>query len=490
MYLRLLQLEIKNFFRNPQLGTNLFLKILSILGMLWFLMMMVGLPFLLYFYAKEEMSDDPLKVLSRYFIYYWALDLVMRYFWQQMPTQNVKPFLTMNIPKYKIVNYTIIKTFAHFFNWGNLLFLVPFALLLIVDGGFSILGALMFLIGTLFIFYFNNFLNILLNGKDKVLYAVAGIMVAFGVLEYFGIIKLTSIFEPVFYSLYAVPGAFLIPILLTAVVAYYSYKTISNTFYLDEGLELKKVEGKTENIEFLNQFGVMGTFINNDIRLLKRSKAARSALLMSVLFLFYGLFMFNGAYSDSHFGKLFVSIFVSGGFLFVFGQRVPAWDSTYYPLMMTLNVPYKQYLQGKWSLIVLGTLVSLVLSLAYLYFGWETWLTIFASGLYNLGVNSYITLLAGAFNKQAIDLNSSAKTFGGGKNSFNMKTVLLLIPQMLVPILVYGFVNNLFDQIAAVVALGVLGIIGFLLRNFIFDLIVKVYRTEKYSTLEAFKKIN
>ena len=157
---------------------------------------------------------------------------------------------------------------------------------------------------------------------------------------------------------------------------------------------------------------------------------------------------------------------------------------------MTLNVPYKQYLQGKWSLIVLGTLVSLVLSLAYLYFGWETWLTIFASGLYNLGVNSYITLLAGAFNKQAIDLNSSAKTFGGGKNSFNMKTVLLLIPQMLVPILVYGFVNNLFDQIAAVVALGVLGIIGFLLRNFIFDLIVKVYRTEKYSTLEAFKKIN
>ncbi|MFN8362230.1 MAG: DUF5687 family protein [Cloacibacterium normanense] len=37
-------------------------------------------------------------------------------------------------------------------------------------------------------------------------------------------------------------------------------------------------------------------------------------------------------------------------------------------------------------------------------------------------------------------------------------------------------------------SLGILGLIGFLLRDKIFNLIVKIYRTEKYSTIAAFKK--
>ena len=38
------------------------------------------------------------------------------------------------------------------------------------------------------------------------------------------------------------------------------------------------------------------------------------------------------------------------------------------------------------------------------------------------------------------------------------------------------------------VSLGILGLIGFLLRDKIFDKIVKIYKSEKYSTLAAFKK--
>ncbi|HBN6778185.1 TPA: hypothetical protein L3251_003821 [Elizabethkingia anophelis] len=43
---------------------------------------------------------------------------------------------------------------------------------------------------------------------------------------------------------------------------------------------------------------------------------------------------------------------------------------------------------------------------------------------------------------------------------------------------------------AAVISLGILGLIGFLLRDKIFDQIVKIYRSEKYSTLAAFKKVD
>ena len=486
MYLKLLQLELKNFIRNPQFGANLAMKILAAFGMAYFSLMFVGMPFLLYYYAKQKMHVDPLTLFCKFFVYYWAFDLVVRYFMQQMPTQNIKPFLTTGLTKKILVKYTIIKTIFNFFNWGNILFLLPFAGLLIFDGGYPVISVLMFLVGIQAIFYFNNFLNILLNGKDAVVYAVFGIMISLGLLEYFKIIQLSAVSQVLFYSFYDIPGVFLIPVFMALGTMYLCYRFIFDNFYLDKGLELKKAEGKTENIEFLNRYGAMGTFINNDIRLLKRSKAAKSAVVASFLFLFYGLLVFTKGYENS-FMQLFTGIFVTGGFMFMFGQRVPSWDSSYYPLMMTQNVPYKEYLKGKWAMIVIAIFVSIILGLAYVFVSWEFYLTVLGAGLYNLGVNSYITLMAGAFNKKPIDLDTNAKSFGGG-NNFNMKTMLLLIPQLLLPMAVFAVVKYFLGIYPAVASLGLLGIIGFLLRDKIFDSIVKIYKTQKYSTLESFKK--
>ena len=486
MYWRLLQLEFKNFIRNPQFGTNLGMKILMFFGMAYFSAIFVALPFILYFFAKKKMMADPLLIFCEFFIYYWAFDLIIRYFLQQMPTQNIKPFLTLGINKKKLVNYTVIKILVNFFNWGNLLFLLPFAGLLIYDGGYSVMHLIMFTIGIFAIFYFNNFLNILLNGKNLVLYIVVAVMASLAALEYFKVIELSYYSQRLFYSLYEYAGVFLIPVILAVLTAYLAYQEIYKNFYLDKGLELKVAEGKTENIAFFDRYGVMGTFINNDIRLLKRSKAAKSALFASAIFLLYGLLTFTKGY-DNSFMQVFMGIFVTGGFMLMFGQRVPSWDSSYYPLMMTSNVPYKEYLKGKWSLIIIGISVSIVLSSFYLLISWEFYLTVFAAGLYNLGVNSYITLLAGAFNKKPIDLNSKSKSFGGGTNNFNMKTMLLTIPQMLLPMAVFAIVKYFLGIYPAVASLGILGIVGFMMRDKVFGYIVKVYKTQKYSTLDSFK---
>lgn len=157
-----------------------------------------------------------------------------------------------------------------------------------------------------------------------------------------------------------------IPLLLTLVLGKMAFNFIKQNLYLDKGLEMKKAVGKTENIEYLNRFGAIGTFINNDVKLIKRSKAARSALIGGFLFLFYGLLVFNKGYSFS-FMQVFLGIFVTGGFNLMFGQRVPAWDSSYYPLMMTQNVPYKEYLKAKWWLFVIVTAVSMVLAVFYVF---------------------------------------------------------------------------------------------------------------------------
>ena len=52
---------------------------------------------------------------------------------------------------------------------------------------------------------------------------------------------------------------------------------------------------------------------------------------------------------------------------------------------------------------------------------------------------------------------------------------------------VFGIMKYFSGMTAAVISIAVLGLIGFFLREKIFDIIVKQYKREKYTTIEAFK---
>lgn len=485
MLQRFIKLEFKSFFRSSSLAANIIVKIFQLLGMLYFLAMFVFIAFGAFYFPKKELHIDPLPFISKFLVYWLVADLFLRYFFQQMPTQNIKPFLTMNIKKSTLVNYMISKTFTSFFSWGGLFIYIPLLGILLYNG-YSVAGSLAWIFAIIILSFCSNFINILLNGKDLAVWILGAVLVLAGGLDYYKIIELSSASEKFFMLFYNYWYAIVTPIAIFGFLYNFCRKFIYDNFYLDKGLEMKQEVGKTENIQFLNKYGVLGTFINNDIRMIKRSKAAKSIALGSFLFLFYGLLLFSSPTYKTAYMQLFMGLFVTGGFLFLFGQRVPSFDSSYYPLMMTLNVPYKEYLKAKWWLIVSAVGVSMVLAAAYAFVSWELYFTFLAGGLYNIGVNSQVVLLSGAFNKNPVDLNSRSKAMGK-KNNFSFKNILLILPQMVLPMAVFGVTKHFFGTTAAVASLAVLGLIGFLLREKFFDFIVKLYKKEKYSTIKAFK---
>ena len=485
MLQRFIRLEFKSFFRSSSLAANIVVKIFQLLGMLYILAIFVFAAFGAFYFPKQKLHIDPLPFISKFLIYWLIADLFLRYFFQQMPTQNIKPFLTMNISKKTLVNYMISKTFLSFFSWGGLFVYLPLLGILLYNG-YSVLGSFSWIFTIILITFFSNFLNILLNGKDLIVWIVGGLLVLAGGLDYYKIISLSSVSEIIFMSFYNHWWLIIVPILMMIIGFVFTRKYIRSNFYLDKGLEMKQEVGKTENIQFLNKYGVLGTFINNDIRMIKRSKAAKSIALGSFLFLFYGLILFSSPAYKTAYMQLFMGLFVTGGFLFLFGQRVPSFDSSYYPLMMTLNVPYKEYLKAKWWMIVSAVAVSMVLAVGYAFVSWDLYFTFLAAGLYNIGVNSQVVLLSGAYNKNPVDLNARGKTMGK-KNNFSFKNIILMLPQMVLPMAVFGVMKHFFGTTAAVASLGVLGLIGFFLREQFFDFIVKLYKKEKYSTIKAFK---
>jgi hypothetical protein len=488
MFVQFLRLEIKSFFRGTSVGINLAMKIFRFIGILSFIAYCIGAAFLAFFYVNKEMEEDAMKIVSRFMIILWVADLILKYLMQQMSTQNIKPFLTLNIPKKTLVNYMLIKTFLSPFSWMNSFFLITFSVICMFNG-FGVLGSLSWLIALSSLFYLNNFINILFNNKENIAIGVGILFAVIGGLTYYNIIPLFDYSEKLFYAFYDQPYFTVLAIGLFAGLWWICFNHVKKEFYLDQGLEDKKTIGKTENIAFLNKYGAIGSFINNDIKMMRRNKVTKGIIIGSFMFIFYGLLMFSSDIYKTPYMMMFMGLFVTGGFQFLFGQRVPSFDSSYYPLMMTLNVPYKEYLKAKWWLMNIVTAVSIVVALFYAIISWETYFTFFAAGLYNIGVNSQFTLWSGAFNKTQIDLNSKEKVMGQ-KNSFNLKSLLLLIPKMLLPMAVFGISKYFFGMTGGMISIAILGLIGFLFREKIFDTIVTQYKSEKYSTLEAFKSKN
>ena len=64
-------------------------------------------------------------------------------------------------------------------------------------------------------------------------------------------------------------------------------------------------------------------------------------------------------------------------------------------------------------------------------------LPLLAVGIYNIGFNSFLVLFTGAYTRTAIDLESAKGAFGD-KKAFNVKTLLFSLPQMIIPILLFG----------------------------------------------------
>lgn len=485
MIKKFLYLEWKAFFRSASFATNLALKILMGFLILYFTVVFLALG-VGAFYIIKKMNLDPLLTINKFLIYYFLMDLIVRLLLQAIPVMNIRPLLTLPFKKPTIVHFSLGKTMLSFFNLLHAFFLLPYSIVLLYEG-YDVVAVLLWFSALFSLVYINNFLNILLNNKDNLFAIFIGIVLILGGCQYYKVFDITNYTLPFFEALFHTRWVFLLPVLAFAGLYYWTFKFFKNDLYLDAGLATKKDIAKTENLTWLNQFGTLGTFLKNDIKLIKRNKRSRTTVIMSLLFLFYGLIFFNSNSNQPEVMRIFAGIFVTGGFLFTFGQFVPSWDSSYYQLMMTQNIPYRGYLSSKWWLIVISTVVSTILASFYLYLGWQVYLTILTAAIYNIGVNSHLVLLGGAYTKTPIDLSMSKGAFGD-KKAFNVNTMLLSLPKLLLPLLLYWLGSYLMNANLGLAFVALAGILGFAFRDKVFTIIEKIYKTEKYKTIDAYKQ--
>lgn len=481
-------LQWKETFRASQWETKLSIKIIIALVSIYFIGAFTFMASMAYpAVFKLVKTREPLEVINSALLFVFLLGLFFRFFFQQLPVTNIQSLILLPFRKAQIIHHTLLKSIFSGFNLAPLIVYLPIAISMYKDDYLPAeVGA--WWASLTMITLCLNWLIFLIN-KSNLFFGITAVFGATIVASsYFEWFDLSLWVGAIFDDLVLHPSKvvfFVFPLLITYVAVFFFLK---KQFYLDKGLAPKREKVSNFSLSFIDVFGKNALFLKNDLRLIWRNARPKQIVLVSFLFLFYGLVFFpQEIYRNQPAIMAFAGLFVTGGFTMTFGNYVPAWDSSYYKLLMSQNISYKEYLLSKWNLMTFVTLFSSVLATPYIYFGWEILFLIWAGSLFTVGLGTWITLFGGLLNKTPMKLNVKAKAFENTQ-AFSITQFALTLPKMGLPVLFYAVPASFYSPWVGTLVLGLSGVIGILFKNKIAKWVTRLYKKQKHETLAAFNQ--
>jgi hypothetical protein len=133
---------------------------------------------------------------------------------------------------------------------------------------------------------------------------------------------------------------------------------------------------------------------------------------------------------------------------------------------------------------VVPTVVLYFLTIPYIYYGVEIFWLNLAAMIYNVGVNANLLLYTASFNKKRMELAKGAMMNyqGVGINNF-----IMALPLMVGPIFIFLPIKLIWGYEVGVIALAVLGIVGFSLHRIIIRSAVKLFESKRYDIAEGYR---
>lgn len=491
MFKHFVVLQWKAFFRSSSLGKSLGLKILMGFLAIYFSLVFLSLGIGLYPLLKKISPDaEPVHMVNNFLVIWFTMELLVRFMLQTLPVISIKPLLTFPVKKVKVVNYVLAKSLFSFFNFLPLLVIIPFGIMTWYKGDFSAISVLGWMVSVYALDLCVNYANFLLKKKFadnlKALLPYLLIVLALVGLEYYGIYSVSDAFGSLFDKILASPWLAILPLALLVALFFWNQKTLLSRFYLDDSLKGKVQQANTTEFEWVRKFGDIAPFLQLDLKLIWRNKRPKTTIFISILILGYGMIFYpQEVYGSMPAFFVFVGIFMTGIFMINFGQFIPAWDASYYSMMMAQNIPLKKYLASKAGLMTFSILLLTVLTTPYVYFGWKILLINIACGVYNIGVNVPVLLYAGSFNRKRIDLEKSPFMNYQGMGATQW---IISLPLMLIPILLFWVFYKFISFPAGVGVLLLFGSIGILLRESLLNGIEQAYKRSKYAMINGFKQ--
>ena len=474
--------------RSANINKNRAAKGVLIFLAVYFTLVAVAMGFNLNNYLGESFPDQSqISAFNSLIFVYVGFELVLRIFVQNLPTFGFQPFLILPVKRKQIAAYMLNKSVLHFFNVLPLFLVLPFVFKSAVHE-LETPALVVWLASLVLLIFVNHFLAIYIkwrtNESNLVFYGFLALAAGVFAVDYFEFIDITATFGKFFNLTIQNPALVLILPVLIAALYILNHRYLLSRFYLDE-LSQRKKEGIKHDFSWLSQVGEYGKMLSLEVRMIARNKRPRTAAMMSVLFVLYGLIIYQD-YSPEMPEFIFVlgGMFMTGVFGMMYGQFFPAWHSRYYSLLMVQNVKMSQVLQSAFFLMAATNIIFYLLSLGYMFITPKVLYIHFVVMLYNIGVNTFVIFALGLTSRKSIDLDQRAMFNYQGMGATQW---LITFPILFGPLAVYGIMVFLFGNLTAYIVLGSLGLAGIIFHPALIIYFSKLYIKRKHKMISAYK---
>jgi hypothetical protein len=482
--------ELKAFWRSKNTGKNLAVRIIMVILILYMLLNVVVVGFFLDKILGKTFPHDPILFsFCGIILIYFMGELFARLQLQELPTLRVQPYLQLPIKRNTMVGYLALTALFSVFNLWPIVLFFPFIFKIILHdaGGFATLG---FIVSILGISILNNYLALYIKRKANlngwIFLIAAAVLVLIGLSDFmWHIISIRNISYLFFGHLVNHPILALVPVLLGAAMYYLNFIYLKQNLYLEE-LSAKKDKYKSSTeYPVLSYFGATGDLVANEVKLILRNKRPKSALIMSLFFLFYGLIFYtNPGLKHNEWMKIFAGMFMTGFFIINYGQFMFSWQASHFDGLMVSKVSFVNFLKGKYLLFTATSTVAFLLTIPYVYYGWRVLLVHFVMYLWNLGVTGNIVLYFANRNAKRIDLSKGASFNWEGVGATQLiLSFLLFLP----PFIIYLPFKLLGGPNLALAALATFGVVGILTRGFWINFLEADFNKRKFAILDGFR---
>lgn len=437
---------------------------------------------------KTFPGQDTLQTFNSFILYYFLMDLIMRFQLQELPTLSVRPYLHLPISKNQIVNYLSITSLATAFNLTPFLLTIPFLIKVLIPlhGAYVFWGYIACILGLTMI---NHFFSLWLKRKVNLnaiwMLGFFGMLLVIWALEfYFKVISLTTISKDILNEITNQPLVSLIPIIFAGAMFLINHSYLKSNLYLEELQSSKTSVKSSTEIPYLDRFGTVGDLAANELKLIFRNKRPKSVVIMCMMFMLYGLIFYNNPKYNGYGHIVFVGMFMTGIFIINYGQFMFSWQSGHFDGLLSSRIKPEDFFKSKFLLFDVFSTFCFLLTIPYVYFGWKVLIVQFIMFIWNLGVNTVLVLYFANQNYKRIDLSK------GG--SFNWEGVgasqwILSIPLLITPFLIYAPLSY-FDY--SEIGLGAIAIIGLTFifsREFWLRKLVSIFKHKRYIIAEGFR---
>lgn len=476
--------------RNPMFEKSKTAKIWIYIGVafwacyLIFFGVMLGTAF-----RGEHIYRNQLAVTLAVIPFILAIDFLMRFPFQQTPTQEVKPYLLLPVHKKRIIDFLLIRSGLDTFNLFWFFFFIPFACFAVI-GNFGFIGLVSYIFCIWLLILINNYWFLLC----RTLINESLVWLLLPLAFYGGTICLVFIPKKFpaadfflnvgegylnFNLLYIIPTIAIIALLWvinSKVMSRLVYKEINKV----DDLNIKHLS----EYSFLDRYGLLGEFFRLELKMLFRNRATKITMRMIVICViaFCAIMSFTPVYNDA-FGKFFVVTYAFCAVGTTLLQRIMSFEGNYIDGLMVRKECILTLLKAKYYLALLFVIIPFCLLLPAIIKGKITLLFVVSVALFCAGFVHFLLFQLAVYNTETVPLNAKISTRQSSSSIQKIITfAALLFPMGIYPLLEWACGGTIGDLILLIIGVGFVLTSQLWLRN-----IYQRFMTRRYKNMEDFR---